>query len=142
MSKNSRNHFEWNNKNKSKKPETKQETKGPLSFVHTTNRWTWKLGNPVLLTIIIVFYLNLQSLRKLNHANIVKLKEVIRENDYLYFVFEYYIVKRRLFELTGIYLKNFHYSLHHHSPKFGSHWELTNSSAYLVFENFETRSYS
>ncbi|XP_056174277.1 cyclin-dependent kinase F-4 isoform X4 [Syzygium oleosum] len=30
-----------------------------------------------------------QSLRKLNHPNIVKLKEVIRENDILYFVFEY-----------------------------------------------------
>ena len=30
-----------------------------------------------------------QSLRKLNHANVVKLKEVIRENDQLYFVFEY-----------------------------------------------------
>ncbi|KAL1809111.1 hypothetical protein DCAR_0728642 [Daucus carota subsp. sativus] len=30
-----------------------------------------------------------KSLRKMNHANIVKLKEVIRENDNLYFVFEY-----------------------------------------------------
>ncbi|CAB3997627.1 serine threonine- kinase MAK-like [Paramuricea clavata] len=30
-----------------------------------------------------------KSLRKLNHANVVKLKEVIRENDQLYFVFEY-----------------------------------------------------
>jgi protein kinase len=29
------------------------------------------------------------SLRKLNHPNIVKLKEVIRENDELFFVFEY-----------------------------------------------------
>ncbi|KAL0327726.1 UNVERIFIED_CONTAM: Cyclin-dependent kinase F-4 [Sesamum angustifolium] len=29
------------------------------------------------------------SLRKMNHPNIVKLKEVIRENDVLYFVFEY-----------------------------------------------------
>ncbi|KAG6486487.1 hypothetical protein ZIOFF_055063 [Zingiber officinale] len=36
--------------------------------------------------------LNLQevkSLRRLNHPNIVKLKEVIRENDMLYLVFEY-----------------------------------------------------
>ncbi|XP_074583490.1 cyclin-dependent kinase F-4-like [Curcuma longa] len=36
--------------------------------------------------------LNLQevkSLRRLNHPNIVKLKEVIRENDILYLVFEY-----------------------------------------------------
>lgn len=30
-----------------------------------------------------------QSLKKLNHPNIIKLKEVIRENDELYFVFEY-----------------------------------------------------
>ncbi|KAM7379652.1 hypothetical protein PAMP_005193 [Pampus punctatissimus] len=30
-----------------------------------------------------------KSLKKLNHANVVKLKEVIRENDHLYFVFEY-----------------------------------------------------
>ncbi|KZV45247.1 cyclin-dependent kinase F-4, partial [Dorcoceras hygrometricum] len=30
-----------------------------------------------------------KSLRKMNHSNIVKLKEVIRENDILYFVFEY-----------------------------------------------------
>ena len=32
-----------------------------------------------------------KSLRKLNHPNVVKLKEVIRENDELYFVFEYMI---------------------------------------------------
>lgn len=30
-----------------------------------------------------------ESLRKLNHANIVKLKEVIRQDNHLYFVFEY-----------------------------------------------------
>ncbi|KAL6547704.1 hypothetical protein OROHE_009409 [Orobanche hederae] len=30
-----------------------------------------------------------QSLRKMNHPNVVKLKEVIRESDVLYFVFEY-----------------------------------------------------
>ncbi|KMZ74924.1 Cyclin-dependent kinase F-4 [Zostera marina] len=30
-----------------------------------------------------------KSLRRMNHANIVKLKEVIRENDILYFIFEY-----------------------------------------------------
>ncbi|KAL6549798.1 hypothetical protein OROMI_020286 [Orobanche minor] len=30
-----------------------------------------------------------KSLRKMNHPNIVKLKEVIRESDVLYFVFEY-----------------------------------------------------
>ena len=31
----------------------------------------------------------IKSLRKLNHMQIVKLKEVIRVNDDLYFVFEY-----------------------------------------------------
>jgi len=31
----------------------------------------------------------LQSLKKLNHPNIVKLKEVIRENDELFLVFEH-----------------------------------------------------
>jgi protein kinase len=30
-----------------------------------------------------------QSLKKLNHPNIIKLKEVIRENDELFFVFEF-----------------------------------------------------
>jgi protein kinase len=30
-----------------------------------------------------------QTLRKLNHPNIIKLKEVIRENNELFFVFEY-----------------------------------------------------
>lgn len=30
-----------------------------------------------------------QTLRKLNHPNVIKLKEVIRENNELYFVFEY-----------------------------------------------------
>lgn len=39
----------------------------------------------------------LQSLKKLNHANVVKLKEVIRENDQLYFVFEY--MKENLYQL-------------------------------------------
>lgn len=32
---------------------------------------------------------HLQSLRKLSHPNIVKLREVIRENDELFFIFEY-----------------------------------------------------
>lgn len=32
-----------------------------------------------------------KSLRKLNHPGVVKLKEVIRENDELYFVFEYLV---------------------------------------------------
>ncbi|XP_008554870.1 serine/threonine-protein kinase ICK [Microplitis demolitor] len=38
-----------------------------------------------------------KSLKKLNHANVVKLKEVIRENDILYFVFEY--MKENLYQL-------------------------------------------
>lgn len=38
-----------------------------------------------------------QSLKKLSHANVVKLKEVIRENDILYFVFEY--MQENLYQL-------------------------------------------
>lgn len=38
-----------------------------------------------------------KSLKKLNHANVVKLKEVIRENDYLYFIFEF--MKENLYQL-------------------------------------------
>ncbi|XP_072879981.1 serine/threonine-protein kinase MAK [Hemitrygon akajei] len=38
-----------------------------------------------------------KSLKKLNHANIIKLKEVIRENDHLYFIFEY--MKENLYQL-------------------------------------------
>lgn len=39
-----------------------------------------------------------QSLKKLNHPNIVKLKEVIRENDELFFVFEY--LEQNVYEMT------------------------------------------
>lgn len=39
----------------------------------------------------------LQSLKKLHHTNVVKLKEVIRENDVLYFVFEY--MQENLYQL-------------------------------------------
>jgi hypothetical protein len=35
-----------------------------------------------------------KSLRKLNHPCIIKLKEVIRENDELFFVFEYLVGRR------------------------------------------------
>jgi len=35
----------------------------------------------------------LKSLRRMNHPNIVKLKEVIRENDILYFIMEYMVTK-------------------------------------------------
>ncbi|CAD5205353.1 unnamed protein product [Bursaphelenchus okinawaensis] len=38
-----------------------------------------------------------KSLKKLNHPNIIKLKEVIRENDILYFVFEF--MQENLYEL-------------------------------------------
>ena len=38
-----------------------------------------------------------KSLKKLNHANIVKLKEVIRENDTLYFIFEF--MKENLYQM-------------------------------------------
>lgn len=38
-----------------------------------------------------------KSLKKLNHVNVVKLKEVVRENDHLYFVFEY--MKENLYQL-------------------------------------------
>ncbi|CAL1536414.1 unnamed protein product [Lymnaea stagnalis] len=38
-----------------------------------------------------------KSLRKLNHPNIVKLKEVVRENDMLYFVFEF--MKENLYQM-------------------------------------------
>ena len=38
-----------------------------------------------------------QSLRKMSHPNIVKLKEVIRENDMLYFVFEF--LEQNLYQL-------------------------------------------
>ena len=37
-----------------------------------------------------------KSLRKLNHPCIVKLKEVIRENDELFFVFEFLVRARRM----------------------------------------------
>lgn len=39
-----------------------------------------------------------KSLKKLNHPNIVKLKEVIRENDELFFVFEY--LDQNIYQLT------------------------------------------
>jgi serine/threonine protein kinase len=45
-----------------------------------------------------------KSLKRLNHPNIIRLREVIRENDILYFVFEcmrenlYELMKDRLLE--------------------------------------------
>ncbi|XP_076944750.1 cyclin-dependent kinase F-4-like isoform X2 [Bidens hawaiensis] len=46
-----------------------------------------------------------KSLRKMNHPNIVKLKEVVRENDILYFVFEY--MECSLYQLMKDRLKFF-----------------------------------
>ncbi|KAJ0802280.1 putative protein-serine/threonine kinase CMGC-RCK family [Helianthus annuus] len=46
-----------------------------------------------------------KSLRKMNHPNIVKLKEVVRENDILYFVFEY--MECSLYQLMKDRLKLF-----------------------------------
>ncbi len=39
-----------------------------------------------------------QSLKKLNHPNIVKLREVIRENDELFFVFEF--LEQNVYQMT------------------------------------------
>ena len=47
----------------------------------------------------------IKSLRKLNHGNIVKLKEVIRVNDDLYFVFEY--MELNVYELMKNRTQNF-----------------------------------
>ncbi|KAK9077785.1 hypothetical protein SSX86_006123 [Deinandra increscens subsp. villosa] len=46
-----------------------------------------------------------KSLRKMHHPNIVKLKEVVRENDILYFVFEY--MECSLYQLMKDRLKLF-----------------------------------
>jgi hypothetical protein len=42
-----------------------------------------------------------KSLRKLNHPYVVKLKEVIRENDELFFVFEYLVRFKKCFVGNG-----------------------------------------
>jgi protein kinase len=53
-----------------------------------------------------------KSLRKLNHPNIVKLKEVIRENNELFFVFEfmegnlYEMMKNRDKHMTETHIRN------------------------------------
>lgn len=57
---------------------------------------TWFLFSPHSLLHKFVLPL-FQSLKKLNHANVIKLKEVIRENDHLYFIFEY--MKENLYQL-------------------------------------------
>jgi male germ cell-associated kinase len=47
----------------------------------------------------------IKSLRKLNQINIVKLKEVIRVNDDLYFVFEY--MEQNIYQLMKDRTNNF-----------------------------------
>ena len=47
----------------------------------------------------------IKSLRKMNHAQIIKLKEVIRVNDDLYFVFEF--MDFNVYELMKDRTKNF-----------------------------------
>ena len=59
----------------------------------------------------------IKSLRKLNHPQIVKLKEVIRVNDDLYFVFEfmdnnvYEMMKERAKSLTEDKIKSIAYQV-------------------------------
>lgn len=45
-----------------------------------------------------IFTLFLQSLKKLAHPNIIKLKEVVRESDILYFIFEH--MDENLYQMT------------------------------------------
>lgn len=52
-----------------------------------------------IVNLIIVLLLK-QSLQKLSHPNLVKLKEVIREDNTLYFVFEY--MKENLYQLIKV----------------------------------------
>lgn len=47
--------------------------------------------NLYFISFLTRFCIFVKSLRRMNHPNIVKLKEVIRENDILYFVFEYMV---------------------------------------------------
>ena len=51
----------------------------------------------ILYTIVKVFIQSTQSLMKLKHVNIVRLHEVIREDNRLYFIFEY--MRENLYEL-------------------------------------------
>jgi protein kinase len=47
----------------------------------------------------------MQSLRKLRHPNIIKLKEVIRENDYLHLIFEH--MEKNMYECMKARPKSF-----------------------------------
>ena len=60
-----------------------------------------------MLWIIDVTCSLLQSLMKMKHINVVKLKEVIREENKLYFVFEY--MKENLYQMIkNRYMKMSH----------------------------------
>lgn len=69
-----------------------------MGRMYKLERSQGKLFFPYLILFKFSFHLKmneiscfLQSLRRMNHQNIVKLKEVIRENDILFFVFEYMV---------------------------------------------------
>ena len=42
-------------------------------------------------SLFLTFYYTLQSLQKLNHPHVMKLKEVVRENNELFLIFEYMV---------------------------------------------------
>lgn len=42
-------------------------------------------------------FISLQSLRRLNHPNIIKLLEIVRENNELFFIFEYMVTECTFF---------------------------------------------
>lgn len=73
-----------------------EENEEKVLYLGGMHAASWNKSNPYLLLtdgLILCF----QSLKKLNHPNIVKLKEVIRENDELFFVFEF--MEGNLYEL-------------------------------------------
>lgn len=55
------------------------------SSTELANEFLWKSGFSWIYSLFV------QSLRRMSHPNIVKLREVIRENDTLFFVFEYMV---------------------------------------------------
>lgn len=70
-------------------------TLGVSSYIYTGLLFFF--SSSFSLIFVCFSFLTFQSLKKLNHANVVKLKEVIRENDHLYFIFEY--MKENLYQL-------------------------------------------
>ena len=81
-----------------------QENEEKILFLGRVHKPPWSEGGCCFMTCLIsimcsvafswvTYYLlnRYQSLRRMNHPNIVKLKEVIRENDMLFFVFEYMV---------------------------------------------------